>query len=99
MLNFEFSEERESGGGNVLTFTGNVFYAVVKLPLTPVTMILDIFETACIDEKGVGSRLTHEYSERVLIGIWDPLPIPFGWVGGIFHNDLHLTRSMWRDWF
>ena len=95
-----FSEDGTPAGGKagVLSTVGNVILAIGKIPATPVTMVLDIFETTCTKERGVGSRITMSYSERVLKGLWDGVPLPFPWIGGITGNDLYLTRDMWNAW-
>jgi hypothetical protein len=97
----DFSEGKmvDQGGGGVFATAGNVLLALLKLPATPVTMFLDIFETACTNERGAGTRVSHSYPERVLTGFWEGIPIPFPWVGGVFDNDLYLTRDMWNAWF
>ncbi len=90
------SDEKSSGFFGI---AGNVVITVGKIPLTPVTMVFDIFETVCIDERGKESRLSYTYPERVLKGIWDGVPIPLCWVWGTTGNDLYLTRGMWNAWF
>jgi hypothetical protein len=96
-----FTEDGSVSGtrGGFFSAVGNVILAVGKMPATPVTMLLDIFETTCTNERGVGSRITLSYPERVLKGIWDGVPIPFSWISGATGNDLYLTRGMWNAWF
>ncbi len=95
-----FTEDGSVSGrrGGFFSTVGNVILAVGKIPATPVTILLDIFETTCTNERGVGSRITLSYPERVLKGIWDGVPIPISWISGATGNDLYLTRGMWNTW-
>lgn len=98
-LDFTKRRESEENGTGFFGHIGNGLICIGKIPLTPITMFLDIFETVCISERGKDSRLSFTYPERVLKGMWDGVPLPVPWVSGIFENDLHLTRSMWNSWF
>jgi hypothetical protein len=97
-LDFSEGTASDRSGGNIFTGTGNALLALLKLPVTPVTMVLDIFETACVEERGAGSRVSDAYPMRVVIGLWEGIPLPFPWISGTFNNDLYLTRSMWNSW-
>ncbi len=94
-----FGEGTEGEGGGFFAGTGNVLLFILKLPATPVGMFFDIFETTCVRQHGVGSRMSVSYPERVCIGLWDGIPFLFPWAGGVFYNKLYLTRTMWNSWF
>lgn len=93
-LDFRPPDDGSSSGGFFPT-VGNVLWAVVKIPLTPVTMFTDIFETAYVREQGVSTRINHSYPSRCFKGLWEGVPLPTPWVGGIFGNQLYLTGAMW----
>lgn len=88
----------DGGGGGFFATVGNVFLGILKIPATPVTCILDIFETTCVNDRGVGTRAADSYPTRVVKGVWDGLPFLIPWVSATFSNDLHLTSSMWNSW-
>lgn len=94
-----FGEGAGGGGGGFFAGVGNVLLFVVKLPATPVGMFLDIFETTCVIERGIGTRMAQTYPERVLLGLWEGVPFLLPWAGGVFSNNLYLTRTMWNSWF